>query len=331
MNAMSVLGRLWKQLAVWKRPRIAAARLGNDDLRIIDRLSDMHRLAEEGDIEGVDFAWDELAGCLLKKYEVAPEILAPSEAERCEAAGDWLGAEAAHRKALAAALASGSLPEQLSAYGNMRAFQTLMGCGEEAMELAQAAVEVSRRAELDVARSMNLRSLAHTALQFGYISEAKSAIDEAVTLLRDEKLFEGMRGRCLAVRAACAQHAGDEIAAERDLAAAWQCLEPWTRTQSAVGMFVSLGDWWAVQAQLEAGRENRDEAADAWKQSVEWRRRANDEWDGGDVYTMIALARSLYQYSRALESASRPYEAGETLAESRAIREQIGLPQLADD
>jgi tetratricopeptide (TPR) repeat protein len=291
----------------------------------------MHRLAEEGDMEGVDFAWDEFAGCLLKKFEGAPEILAPSEAESCEAVGDWLGAEAAHRKALAAALASGSLPEQLSAYGNMRAFQTLTGNGSEAMELAQAAVEVSRRAELDIATSMNLRGLAHTALQFGYISEAKTAIDEALVFLRDDKLFVGMRGRCLTVRAACMQRAADEIAAEHDLAAAWQYLEPWTRSQSAVGMFVSLGDWWAVQAELEANRANHDEAADAWKQSVEWRRRANDEWDGGDVYTMNALAQSLHNYGQALESAGRPYQAGEVLAESRAIREQIRLPPLSED
>jgi tetratricopeptide (TPR) repeat protein len=293
----------------------------------------MRRLAvEEEDIEGADRAWDELGDYLLRKYEVeAPEILVPSEAARCEAAGDWLGAESSHRKALAAAIASGSLSSQSSAYASMCAFQELMDCGEEAMESARAAVEISRPADIEIQRSMKLRSLAETALRFGHVSEAKAAIDEALSLLKDDKMWDAMRGQCLAVRAGCAQQAGDEGATERDLAAAWQYLEPWTRSQSAVGMFNSLANWWAVQAQLEAGRGNRDEAADAWKQSVEWRRRSNDEWDGGDVYTMNALARSLFKHSRALESAGHPYQAGEALAESRAIREQIGLPPLGED
>jgi hypothetical protein len=328
MNAL--LERIWKRVAVWIKPRRTARRVDDDHARILLRLCEMRRLAvEEGDMEGADRAWDELGDYLLRKYEVeAPEIFVPSEAARCEAAGDWLGAEAAHREALAAALASGSLSGQSSAYASMCAFQTLMNCGEEAVESARVAVEVSRPVDIEVQRSMKLRRFADTALLFGHVTEAKAAIGDALSLLKDDKMWDAMRGQCLAVRAGCAQQACDEIAAERDLAAAWQYLEPWTRSQSAVGMFNSLADWWAVQAQLEAGRENRDEAADAWKQSVEWRRRSNDEWDGGDVYTMNALARSLYQYSRALESAGHPYEAGEALAESRAIREQIGLPPL---
>ena len=46
---------------------------------------------------------------------------------------------------------------------------------------------------------------------------------------------------------------------------------------------------------------------------------------------MNALARSLYRYSQALGFAGHPYEAGEALAESRAIRDGIGLLPLTDD
>ncbi len=293
----------------------------------------MRRLAvDEGDMEGADRAWDELGDYLMRKYEAeSPEIFQPSEASLCEAAGDWLGAEAAHRKALEAALAAGSLVGKSNAYVNMCAFQTLMECAEEAMESARAAVEVSRRTELEVLQSMMLRSLAQTALQFGHILEARASIEEALTLLSDDKMWDAMRGQCLVVRASCAQRDGDETPAERDLEAAWPYLEPWSRSQSAIGMFVALASWWSVQARVEADRGDFEEAAEAWKQSVEWRRKANDEWDGGDVYTMNALARSLFQHSRALESAGRPYEAGEALAESQTIRNQIGLPPLSED
>ena len=236
MNAMSLLGRIWKHFAVWSRPRRPSPQQDDEHARAVDRLSDMlQRMGDGDDIDEADRAFAELGELLRQVHEAEADsldIFGPSEAQCCESAGDWPGAEAAHRKALETALASGSLFDRSDAYANLCAFQTLMDCGDEAMESARAAVDVSRPVDFDAKRSMKLRHLAETALLFGHVSDAKAAIDEALSLLRAEKMWDGMRGQCLAVNAGCAQRAGDETAAERDLEAAWEYLEPWTRSQS---------------------------------------------------------------------------------------------------
>jgi hypothetical protein len=72
----------------------------------------LQRMGDGDDIDEADRAFAELGELLRQVHETEADsldIFCPSEAQCCESAGDWPGAEAAHRKALATALASGSL------------------------------------------------------------------------------------------------------------------------------------------------------------------------------------------------------------------------------
>ena len=141
-------------------------------------------------------------------------------------------------------------------------------------------------------------------------------------------MYDVERGRCLVLRAECRLRSGDTHSANRDLEAARQDLEAESAMKLAAGVHSALARWWSVKARLLAGQGDWSEAAQAWTKAVAGRRHVAELPQVMGAYTQNALAETLWAQGQALLSAGCPREAEESLTESQAIRERIGLPHL---
>ncbi|MBI2302255.1 MAG: hypothetical protein HYU66_25410 [Armatimonadetes bacterium] len=262
------------------------------------------------------------------REEPSPELLLRQEAHCCEEAGDWQGAEAAYRKGLESALATDQAMQQYKAYSDLAGLFHLVGNEAVALEQARSATEAARRAEIPVLRAMALQQQAGCALRLHRIPEALAALDEALRSMESESMFGVLRGRCLVLRAECALKSGDTHGAERDLEAARQHLEPQAAMVIAAGVHSALARWWSVKARILAEQGDWSGAARAWTEAVAGRRHVAALPQVEQPYATNALAETLWAFGQALCSAGCPTEAAEPLAESRAIRERIGLPPL---
>jgi hypothetical protein len=260
--------------------------------------------------------------------EPSPELLLQMEAQRCEAAADWQGAEVAYQKVLDRAVTTGEVASQYKAFSDLSKLYQLVGNDAAALEQARSGTEAARRADMPILLAMALEQQAGCALRLTLMSEALSALDEALQPMGNERMYDVLRGRCLVLRAECGLRLGDAQSADRDLEAARQQLEAQSAMEWAAGVHSAVARWWSVKARLQAGQGDRIEAARAWAKAVAGRRHVAELPQAMGPYTQNALAEALWAHGHALVSAGCLREAQEPLTESRAIRERIGLPHL---
>jgi hypothetical protein len=256
-----------------------------------------------------------------------PDLMLQMEADRCEDAGDWQGAEAAYQQVLDRAILSGTEAGQYKALSDLSYLHRLLDNDIKANELAHAAASAARKAGPSMLLSMACEEQATCALRFGHVADANVAADEALRSVGSGTLHDLRRGRCLVLRARCRTASGDLCSAEGDLDTAWQYLEPWSKSEIAAGAQSALANWWSTKARIEAARGGSS-APESWGQAVKHRRKVAAMPQVMGVYTQNALAETLWAYGEALHSAGRTSQADQVSAEAEAIRKQIGLPPL---
>ena len=97
----------------------------------------------------------------------------------------------------------------------------------------------------------------------------------------------------------------------------------------AAGVHSAVARWWSVNARLQAEMGDWTEAARAWTKAVAARRHVAELPQVMGPYTQNALAETLSDQGQASLSAGLLRESEEALAESRAIRERIGVPPIS--
>jgi tetratricopeptide (TPR) repeat protein len=254
------------------------------------------------------------------------EMLVLTEAASQEAAADWRGAEVTYRRLLEQAIATGEATSQYRAHAALSGLYQLLGDHDKAVEQARSATEAARRADLPILLASALEQQATCALRQDLLSEAMSAIEEALRCTSDERVYELQRGRCLIVQAECKLKAGRDAAAESDLNAAWQLLDKQSTMQMAAGVHATVARYWSVKAGLQDQQGDWHGAVQAWNNAVACRRHVSELPHVEGPYPQNALAETLAAYGRAQLAAGDRKAAEELLAESDAIREKTGLP-----
>jgi hypothetical protein len=258
--------------------------------------------------------------------EPTPESVLLDEAEHCEATADWAGAEAAYRRMLARAQAEDSGITQFRAHGQLAMLHGLQGRHDAALAEARAAVAAARRADLSPLLFMALDDQALYALRTDRLPEALGAVSEALERMEDGALYDLPRGRALALRGACRAALGEWPAAERDLEASWARLQPQAAMAMAAGVHGILAQWWAVTARLRAAQGDAKGAAEGWQEAVARSRHLAALPQVSGPKAQSAVARMLHGLGHALMAQGSHYLAEEALAESRSLRQAVGLP-----
>jgi hypothetical protein len=258
--------------------------------------------------------------------EPTPESLLLDEATHCEATADWAGAEAAYRRLLVRAEETDDAYTQFRAHDQLAMLRGLLGRHDAALEEARAAVAAARREDLAPLLFMALDGQAFCALRRDRVPEALAAVSEALERMEDGALYGLLRGRTLALRAACRAALGEWPAAERDLEASWSALQPQAALFFAAGAQAGLEQWWAVTARLRAAQGDANGAVAARQEAAARARHLAALLQVAGPYTQSALARALLGLGHALASLGPAPRAEEAFAESRSLRQAAGLP-----
>jgi hypothetical protein len=263
--------------------------------------------------------------------EPSPELELLDEAARCEGAADWGGAEATYRKLLALAEKEDNAAMQYRAHESLARLNGLLGQHGAALDEARAAVAAARRADLAPLLCMALDGQAVSALRTDRVPEALAAVCEALERTEDGALFAPQRGRALALRAACRVVLGEWPAAEADLAASWAALQTQAAMVFAAGVQSALVRWWAVTARLRGGTGDVGGAVEGWREAVALGRHVAALPQVAGPHVQSALARMLLDLGRSLATQGSPHLAEEAFAESRSLRQAVGLSPFGPD
>lgn len=297
-------------------------------MRLLQRYKDCVQAGRSGEADAITCDIMALAG-QQALANPSPELLLQMEAQRCEAAANWKGAEVTYRKVLDRPATTGDGARQYKAFSDLSRLYHLVGNEAAALEQACSATAAARRADMPILLAMALEQQAECALRLEIVSEALTALDEALRSVGSERMYDLQRARCLVIRAECSLRSGDALGADRDLEAARQHLEVQSAMQFAAGVHSAVARWWSVKARLQAETGDWTEAAQAWTKAVTGRRHVAELPQVMGPYTQNALAETLWDQGQASLSAGLLREGEEALTESRAIRERIGVPPLS--
>lgn len=270
-------------------------------------------------------AWAERA-VLARAWEwtedhPSPQVDRLCEGHRLAEAGDWMGAEAAYRDALA--MAEGPFDE-LQPRRHLASLCANLGRHEDALAEAGAATDAARRVGWETVLAMALRTEGRHAREAGDLPAAIAGYTEGLAVLPEDSIQTLLRAMILVGRAGCFAEAGDLPAAEEDLSAAWPILEPATEAFCAAGVMATLSAWWDATARVRQAHGDPAGAVDAGREAVRYRRRAAES---PPAFLRTALADALQSLGEALLAAGDEAGAEEALAEGRQIRRELGLPE----
>lgn len=249
------------------------------------------------------------------------------EAEECEAASNWAGAERAYWRALEIA---GDNPQwTYRGHDELRRLFVFRGRLGDALQEARAAVEAGRvTTGILHAQALICQALVH--LRLGQARDASDLVNRSFAVHEADRLSDWMRARALAVRARCKVELEDDEAARVDLDAAWRLLEPLSVIAGLPGVQAAFGEWW----QAEAGRRSRLGDAygcvKAWREVVISRRWNATQPQIAGPYVQSALADALESLAHAQEMAGTRLAGAASLAESRSVRHEIEHPAVPE-
>jgi tetratricopeptide (TPR) repeat protein len=253
------------------------------------------------------------------------EVTLANEASWCEEAGDWAGAEAAHRKRLALHERSPCSVTAAKAWFDLSRLSRLLGRLEEAWSYARAATAAARREDLAPLTVMMLENEIHCALERKDVSHALAAAEEAVRCVKPERMQNLLRMRMLILRAECLLENADVVGAERDLKSAGE-LESDLVFSRVGGAITVRAQWQEIHAELLLGRGNLIEALNHLTRAVALRREAAGGCCSQSPYALVARVRGLQRLAE-ISAELGNHEAGrEALRQAEALREQARLP-----
>ncbi len=282
---------------------------------------------EHGDIEKAEAIGVQ---CLLfageqAEKEPSEDLRLKEAAHDFEARADWQQAEASYRKALELAQAQQNDAFIYKAYDDLGQLYGMLGRHDEALEAAKTALEAARRADSVPLLNMALVSMAGWLLGSGDTDAALAAAQEMLAITPIDKMHDSQRARALVLRARCLVKMKDLAAAEADLDTSWRILAPQSGARTFAGIQSSLANWWATTASVRSLQRDFRGATEAMRQAVEFRRRVAQQPQLAGPYKYNSLAQMLHRYSLALLAVNNVEAAQQAAAESRAIRQSIGL------
>lgn len=258
-----------------------------------------------------------------------PALRLGEEAEACQQAGDWAGAEAAYLKLLEVQEQSGNFGLITKPLMDLSRLYRYSGKLDLASRYARAATAAARKADFTTLLAMTLDNEAATALACQDVPAALAASAEAVRVLEPGRIFDSMRARALTSHAECLLAGGDTESAASPLQSAWELLKSRARSGVMPGPLVTLSHWWRVKAELCLKQGKPSEAADALTQAVQIRRELLQRAFGPAVYGHLELAALLERLAALSTQLGDAAQAQQALAEAKTIREQLKLPPPA--
>lgn len=246
------------------------------------------------------------------------------EASRRADAGDWVGAEAAYRKLLRLREQEGRAGMIAKAQFDLSRLLRHLGRLDEAWGYACAATKAGRREDLPSLTVMMLENEALCALERKDVSRALAAAEEALSLLKPERIQNAIRMRMLTIRAQCLLESGNAAGAESDLKSARE-LEADSPFGQMGGALVAQARRWETQAALQVRRGDLTGASESLKEVIALRQKMAEGCGSQSPYDLAAQARALERFaevSRQLGHAA----AVEALSEAKAVHEQVHLP-----
>jgi tetratricopeptide (TPR) repeat protein len=254
-----------------------------------------------------------------------PSLKLALEAQECERAGDWLGAESAHRARLVLEEKTGNDGLITKPNLDLSLLFRLLGNLDDAWTFALAATASARRAGVSILTAMALENEAQCALDKGDIGRALDAAEEALNTLEPDKITEQARAKALTMRARCEVAAGKLGEAETDLKSACELMETRGPLSFAAGPVLLRARWWETKAELLERKGELAMAATSQKQAVEQRRLGAERNLSGSLHPKAAMARSLDSLSVLLRRIGEEKAAVEAGAEARTIWGEIHL------
>ena len=255
----------------------------------------------------------------------SPDLELGNTASACEENGDWAGAERARRKLLALRKREGHAGMIAKGQFDLSRLLRLLGRLDEAWRYARAATKTARREQLDPLTVMMLENEAQCALERKDVAHALAAAEEALKLVKPERMQNNIRMRTLTLRAQCLLACGDKAGAEGDLKAASK-LESDMVFGGMGGAIAAQARWREIRAELQVRRKNLTGAANSLKRALALRRKAADGCCGQSPYAVVGRARGLERFAEISGQLGNVTAQKEALSEAKALRELAHLP-----
>jgi tetratricopeptide (TPR) repeat protein len=259
-----------------------------------------------------------------------PSLELALKAQDCENAGEWEGAESAHRARLALEEKTGNNGLITKPNLDLSLLFQLLGKRENAWTFAQAATASARRAGISILTAMALDNEAGCALDRGEAGRAMESVEEALRILEPDKITVQSRARALTMRARCHVAAGRLPEAEADLKSAWELIEAPAPLRFAAGPVMLRARWWETKAGLLERKGELAEAVTAQRRGVEERRLGAERTLSGSLHPKAVIAKSLETLSVLLQRAGEEKAATEARDEAMSIWSEIHVPRKAE-
>ncbi len=298
----------------------AAEGAGSPDERFEALIPLFHGCLRAGKMERADALSVAAMALVAEMLELRddPQLRLFEHASECKAAGDWAGAEAAYRKALAVAQQP---VDRIQPHRKLMALYLLLGTTAEALEEARLETVAAREYAMDLLTSEGLAHQAECLLGLGHAAEAVSLATEASTVAPAEGQI--VLAPALILRARGRVCCGTLAEAEEDLATAWVILQPMADMGFAAGVQSRLAEWWSATAELRAARGDRPGAAEARREAIERYEHVNRvPW--ASAHGQLAIA--LRDLAASLIETASPAQAATALALSDLLRAERRLP-----
>jgi tetratricopeptide (TPR) repeat protein len=301
---------------------------GSDLERLIQKYQDA---LESGRVDEAEATVAELLAQMAAASAAAPspERKLLDEVVGLEATGDWAGAEGIYHRLAALARAENNDLALSRAHQGLTALLAMLDRNEAALEAARAWLEVARRADISPLLFSALEAVARCNLRLGRPEEALAAVEEILGRISAEAMYDLHRGRAFTLRAECYCRAREPGRAADDLETARPFLEKIAAVACAAGAQAGLVHWWAIRAKVNEQLGDGAGAMVAWEEAVALCRRVHEMPHVSSPYTQNALARYLNDFGQTLHALGQRERAEEMLAESRALRQELGLPPVA--
>lgn len=253
-----------------------------------------------------------------------PQDLMTDEAMELEATGDWVGAEATYRKILD--LPGIDVPKIWEIHSKLASLFRLVGHSAEALAHARIATATARELDLVSAQVMAIQSETRLLLEMGSPETALLLLDEALVLVDQDSMFDGMRPGLLVQRAKCNITLGNLAPAEKDLDKAHKQLAPMMDAKMVTGIQSNLADYWLAKSMIHFQTNAPELALESIQKTLAFWEEIHEQPLSQGVFTLFSVSEVLKKVADAYSKCGRETEAAESMKRYREIRESLKLP-----
>jgi tetratricopeptide (TPR) repeat protein len=258
-----------------------------------------------------------------------PQDRMTDEAMEFEASGDWVGAEATYLKILE--LPGIDLPKVWEIHSKLASLFRLLGHSTEAIVHARLATKASRELDLVSAQVMSIQSETRLLLEMGLPGTALPLLDEALELVNQDSMFDGMRPGLLVQRAKCnitlgKNTQGNLDPVQKDLDQAYGQMAPMVDAKLVTGIQANLADYWLAKSMLHFQTNSPDLALESIQKTLFLWEEIHEQPHSQGVFTLFSVSEVLKKVAEAFLKCGRETEAVKYMNRHREIRESLKLP-----